>query len=109
MTPIYTYVRGDLTLGAPVHAGMAGSDGYYFTMHTNTRSIIDFCKVQSDKRSGHPRPTVHPIMVYADGNAWCAVPIDFVNLQESPAGFGDTMVDAIEQLCEAMHTKTEPK
>lgn len=28
--------------------------------------------------------------VFKDGNAWCAVYPDFVNLQESPAGFGDS-------------------
>ena len=28
--------------------------------------------------------------VYKDGSAWCAVHPDFINLQESPAGFGDT-------------------
>jgi hypothetical protein len=27
---------------------------------------------------------------YKDGSAWCAVRDDFVNLQESAAGFGDT-------------------
>jgi hypothetical protein len=29
-----------------------------------------------------------------DGNAWCAVQSDFVNLQESPAGFGATPEEA---------------
>jgi hypothetical protein len=28
--------------------------------------------------------------VFKDGSAWCAVFPDFVDLQESPAGFGDT-------------------
>ncbi len=28
--------------------------------------------------------------VYLDGDMWCAVHPDFVNLQESDAGFGDT-------------------
>lgn len=28
--------------------------------------------------------------VFKDGNAFCAVRPDFVNLQESPAGFGET-------------------
>jgi len=28
--------------------------------------------------------------VFLDGNMWCAVNPDFVNLQESPAGFGET-------------------
>ena len=36
---------------------------------------------------GHGGPRTR---VFRDGNAWCAVGPDFVNLQESPAGFGDT-------------------
>ena len=34
-----------------------------------------------------------------DGSAWCATKRDFVNLQESPCGFGDTPLEAIEGLC----------
>ena len=37
-----------------------------------------------------------------DGNQWCAVEDDFINLQESCAGFGNTeteaLVDFIKQL-----------
>ena len=32
--------------------------------------------------------------VFKDGSAWCAVYSDFINLQESPAGFGDTPEEA---------------
>lgn len=32
--------------------------------------------------------------VFKDGNSWCAVKSDFVDLQESPAGFGDTPEEA---------------
>lgn len=32
--------------------------------------------------------------VFMDGNSWCAVKSDFINLQESPAGFGDTPEEA---------------
>ena len=35
---------------------------------------------------------------YKDGDQWCAVGSNFVNLQESPAGFGDAQEDAVEQL-----------
>ena len=28
------------------------------------------------------------VRIFRDGNMWCAVFSDFVNLQESPAGFG---------------------
>jgi hypothetical protein len=37
-------------------------------------------------------------MVYCDGNSWCAVNADFQNLQESPAGFGDTPLMALAEL-----------
>ncbi len=33
-----------------------------------------------------------------DGNQWCATLPDFINLQESPAGFGDTQDGAIANL-----------
>lgn len=36
--------------------------------------------------------------VYMDGNAWCAVKPDFVDLGESLAGFGDTPEEARKDL-----------
>ncbi len=42
--------------------------------------------------------------VFMDGNAWCAVLPDFVNLQESPAGFGDTP----DLARAALHEETKP-
>lgn len=36
--------------------------------------------------------------VFKDGNQWCAVMPDFIDLQESPAGFGDTPEKARENL-----------
>ena len=44
---------------------------------------------------GHGGPTSR---VFKDGDAWCAVMPDFINLQESPAGFGDTPAMAREEL-----------
>lgn len=37
-----------------------------------------------------------------DGNAWCATGPGFTNLQEYPAGFGETKVDAIAALANDM-------
>ena len=34
-----------------------------------------------------------------DGDQFCATRKDFVNLQESPAGFGDTALEALAGLC----------
>lgn len=39
-----------------------------------------------------------PIKVFRDGVLWCAVYDDFINLQESPAGFGATPRDAVNDL-----------
>ena len=43
---------------------------------------------------------------FMDGNKWCCVFGDFVNLQESPAGFGDTFYEALEDL--NRRAKVEP-
>ena len=40
-----------------------------------------------------------------DGNAWCATRKDFINLQESPAGFGATKLEAMAGLCNALGFK----
>lgn len=40
------------------------------------------------------------ITLEKDGNAWCAKPSGFVDLAESPAGFGDTCLEALAALCE---------
>lgn len=37
-----------------------------------------------------------------DGNKWCATPPWFTNLQESAAGFGDTCLDAMADLCKEL-------
>jgi hypothetical protein len=38
------------------------------------------------------------ILVYLDGDAWCAVGDGFQNIQESPVGFGSTPNEAVEKL-----------
>lgn len=38
------------------------------------------------------------IAYFIDGNMWCAVRLDFFNLQESPAGFGETREEAATDL-----------
>lgn len=39
-----------------------------------------------------------PIVIMLDGNAWCATGEGFINLQESPAGFGDSPAEAVRNL-----------
>lgn len=50
----------------------------------------------------HGGPRVRTFM---DGNAWCCVGPDFVNLQESPAGFGATREDAMADFASKSLTK----
>lgn len=38
------------------------------------------------------------LCLFKDGESWCCVFGDFVDLQESPAGFGETFDDAISDL-----------
>jgi hypothetical protein len=37
-----------------------------------------------------------------DGAAWCATRRDFADLQVSPAGYGDTALEALAELCKAL-------
>lgn len=37
-----------------------------------------------------------PFDLFVDGNMWCATRPDFINLQESTAGFGPTRPEAIK-------------
>lgn len=54
------------------------------------------------RNSSNPAPNVGPepnwwntgIQVMKNGNQWCAHGPDFVNLQESPSGWGDTPNEA---------------
>ncbi|HED3890501.1 TPA: hypothetical protein R4229_002908 [Morganella morganii] len=36
--------------------------------------------------------------IKADGSSWCAHLMDFIDLQESPAGFGETKLEAMASL-----------
>jgi len=38
------------------------------------------------------------LKIYPDGNKWCAVYHDHIDLHQSPAGFGDTVPEAVEDL-----------
>lgn len=42
------------------------------------------------------------VEIEQDGNAWCAHKTDFINLQESPAGFGDNKLSAMAELAKAL-------
>ena len=38
------------------------------------------------------------VIIKKDGNMWCSHREDFINLQESDAGFGETEVKALKNL-----------
>lgn len=42
------------------------------------------------------------ISICRDGNMWCATGPGFTNLQESPAGFGETKLEAMAELAKDM-------
>ena len=42
------------------------------------------------------------VVLEMDGNQWCAHRQDFVNLQESPIGFGDTCLESMAGLCKEL-------
>jgi len=43
-------------------------------------------------------PTPFTVKFFKDGNQWCAVFVNFTNLQECPAGFGNTCMEALDSL-----------
>lgn len=42
------------------------------------------------------------VSLFMDGDQWCVTPPGFRNLQEDPAGFGPTPVEAFAELCKAL-------
>jgi hypothetical protein len=44
--------------------------------------------------------TMEECLFSVDGNMWCCTLSDFTNLQEHPAGFGETQEDAFNALLE---------
>jgi len=45
------------------------------------------------------------VLLSMDGTAFCATRKDFINLQESPAGFGDSYLEAMADLCKQLGYK----
>jgi hypothetical protein len=46
----------------------------------------------------YSEPNAPEYRVFKDGNSWFAVDHNFVDLQQSPAGYGETPLDALSQL-----------
>lgn len=47
----------------------------------------------------------HAICLFTDGDQWCCVWGDFINLHESPVGFGSTMRAATDSLLEKLPSR----
>jgi hypothetical protein len=66
----------------------------------------DYCRNSSSMFVCAPEKTPDwwntDIDVKLDGDAWCATGAGFVNLQESPAGFGATPREAVKALREEL-------
>lgn len=60
-----------------------------------SRSFISELIRRSQIKHGVPHDAV---CFFKDGDRWCCVHGDFVSLQESPAGFGETFESALENL-----------
>lgn len=45
--------------------------------------------------------------LFKDGNRWCATKGNFIDLQNSPAGFGSTALEALAGLCKALGYKPQ--
>lgn len=58
----------------------------------------------NDKDAEHYAERVG-VKLSLDGNQWCATRTDFTNLQECPAGFGDTKLLAMAELCKELGYK----
>lgn len=88
-----------------------GHGGFRFSAHTNeaeAKASADMWNRDSyggnpicqARRAYWPGSGILPdaACFFKDGNAWCCVRGDFTNLQESPAGFGETMEAALNHL-----------
>ena len=78
-----------------VEAGAAGADPERVAELASKWSC-------TDRDGGHYADRIGA-RVYMDGNAWCATRSDFENLQESPAGFGASVVEALTELARALN------
>lgn len=95
-----------------MHANTDGN-GWYFYAHTTEACAEATCRKFNEKISANPPdqqyvPVEIPLLsqsipigavcLFTDGDKWCAVHTDFINLQESPAGFGAKVSEAIVNL-----------
>lgn len=93
-------------LGPCPNCGTSTSNyGFGFSCHN------DHCPCSADNFACSAGPIPDwwntGVQVYMDGDMWCAVGPDFINLQESHAGFGKTPRAAVDALKERVNKAME--
>lgn len=71
----------------------------------SVRTVAGYEVLLDAYRKKRPSIPHNAICTFMDGDKWCAVFGDFENLQESPAGFGDTVESAVKNL-QSQHEST---
>ena len=70
------------------------------SLEANKKRVIELAsKWKCTDEDGMKYASVIGVIVEKDGNFWCTHKKDFTNLQEGPAGFGDTILEALAELC----------
>ncbi len=96
--PVYSDGRvvGNLLGPCPRCGGITRTYGSAYSC------IKDYCPNNSGSFVCRPDPEPSwwntGVSVQMDGNAWCATREGFINLQESDAGFGDSILESVEEL-----------
>jgi hypothetical protein len=65
---------------------------------TGARCVGMYCSWVNELQSSEPTWWHDGTKVYLDGKSWCATKADFINLQVSPAGFGRSPQEAVDNL-----------
>jgi hypothetical protein len=61
-------------------------------------NLLKFLKAKNFPIPPDLHYVVEPFVLFMDGNGWCCTRLNFINLQESPAGFGETLYEAQQNL-----------
>jgi len=85
--------KGDRNLDGRILRGVVAEK---YAPHRFVKFESGWCGHEPDKTITHLKSD--NFNLFRDGDQWCATGKDFVDLQESPAGFGDTKGEAIREL-----------
>ena len=89
----------------PQCGAMTSNYGFTYSCHS------PYCQNSANIFVCGPEPTPDwwntGINVFIDGDAWCAVGVGFIDIQESPCGFGKTPREAVVSFREKLGGKGE--